>query len=239
MSSRRRFFTVALGLLSSAMASQAEACRFRRARRSGSARIANTSAKQEYALRAVRSMTMTVGGTPIDKGITYAYPDPSPTVFYKIPTYKMTVTGTTSSGASSSTDFEVFRFGVKKESSGRIHVVGLADAQDYVIPLWDPNYRVHSAASTELGAWQVTGNFLVHDGPDDPRPSGPGGQVYATVGCIELCGPAKFDALNDLLISLSGLTSGSRRQKLLDIGSSGNLKIVYETATRPPLEQWP
>ena len=32
----------------------------------------------------------------------------------------------------------------------------------------------------EDGAWQVHGNYLIHDGPDDPMT-----QVYVTAGCIE------------------------------------------------------
>ena len=124
------------------------------------------------------------------------------------------------------------RFGVKQEGSGPPRSVGLADQQTHVIEMWLPQYTVHSAPSAENGAWKVYDHFLVHDGPDDPQDAT---SVYATVGCVELCGPAKFDAMNDLIISLSGITTGTRAEKLNAIGTSGKLKITYAAATRPPI----
>ena len=180
----------------------------------------------------VRKMLMTVGGTPIGEGITWAYPDGSHSVHYRIPIYRMTVTGTDGQGDSVSKDFDVYRFGVQKTGSTAPKSVGLADKQTHTMEMWLPHYSVHSAVSAEMGAWKVYGDFLVHDGPDSPQSVV---SPYATIGCIELCGPAKFDALNDLLISLSGLTSGTRKDKLNAIGNSGKLKISYVAATRPPL----
>lgn len=83
----------------------------------------------------------------------------------------------------------------------------------------------------EKGAWQVYDNFLIHDGPDDPKR-----EVYASVGCLEVCnGPRGFDDFNDYIISLSGSSAPNRAAKLNDIGSSKSIIITYTKATRPPL----
>ena len=182
--------------------------------------------------KAIRDIELKVGATSTTTGLTWAYPDGPQTTHYRIPIYKLSVSGTTDSGAASSTEFDVFRFGVKQVGSGAPRSVGLADQQTHVIEMWLPEYTVHSALSAENGAWKVYDHFLVHDGPDDPQDAT---SPYATVGCIELCGPVKFDAMNNLIISLSGIPTGTRAEKLNAIGTSGKLKITYDAATRPPV----
>jgi hypothetical protein len=179
----------------------------------------------------VRDISMTVGATVLDTGITWAYPAGG-NALYRIPIYKLTVEGVKNSGAASTAEFQVFRFGVKQDVGQSPKVVGLADQQTHIIEMWLPEYKVHSQVSAEIGAWKVYDSFLVHDGPDNPQSTT---KPFATVGCIELCGPAQFDALNAFIISLSGLTSGTTADKLNAIGNSGKLVITYVEATRPPL----
>lgn len=94
---------------------------------------------------------------------------------------------------------------------------------------------MHSAPSVEKGAWQVYGNFLIHDGPDDPA-----SQVYASIGCVEICGgPNGFVKFNDYIISLSGTKAKTRAKKLAEIGRSKIMKITYLAASRPPLTPLP
>ena len=182
----------------------------------------------------VRRIDIRVGAFPVGFARTWAYPDGSPTDHFRIPTYKVTVSGTLASGVRASRDFEALRFGIHEEAGKGPRVVGLADPQRHVIGAWLPNYRVHSARSAEEGAWHVYGNFLIHDGPDNPFQ-----EVYASIGCIEICnGPRGFDAFNDYIIDLSGVTTGTRKQRLLAIGKSRQLAIAYEGATRPPLVPW-
>lgn len=72
---------------------------------------------------------------------------------------------------------------------------------------------------------------MIHDGPDDPMT-----QVYATAGCIEVCGgPEGFVAFNRLLVSLSGTTKTTFAQQLKEIGDSGCMTITYLPATPPPV----
>lgn len=180
----------------------------------------------------MRKIKMVVGNVQLGKALTWAYPNGRTHGLYKIPTYRLTVSGTDDSGVSQKKDFEVFRFGVQcKSSSSSPRVVGLADQQTHIIKQWIPTYSVHSSPSLESGAWQVYDNFLIHDGPDDPMK-----EVYASIGCIEICnGPKGFDIFNDYIISLSGATSSGRDSKLIEIGRSRVLSITYMKATRPPL----
>ena len=179
----------------------------------------------------LRRIKLEVGNRTIGKAVTFAYKY-GKELFYIIPTYQLTVFGTDDLGKSVKKDFEVFRFGVAKESpTDTPHVVGLTELQTHVIKAWLPNYSVHSHRSIEKGAWQVYKNFLIHDGPDDPVI-----QVYASIGCIEICGgPHGFDRFNDLIISLSGSKKTSRDEQLAEIGRSGTMMITYLKADRPRL----
>lgn len=180
---------------------------------------------------ALRKIKLTVGNQTIGEAITWSYPH-SDNKTYTIPTYSLTVEGRDDAGRSQRKSFEVFRFGVQRpRTNAAARVVGLADQQTHTIKKWFPDYRVHSAPSQEDGAWQVYGDFLIHDGPDDPLR-----ENYASIGCVEVCGgPRGFEQFNNLLISLSGSAKPSRAEKLAEIGSSGIMTITYLKAARPPL----
>ena len=180
----------------------------------------------------MRNVLMTVGGEAIGKAKTWAYPKGEGLGRFWIPTYELTVAGKGADGASKSRSFEVLRFGIHcPDAKKGAHVVGLASEQTHVIKAWLPTYSVHSARSLEVGAWQVYDNFLIHDGPDDPIH-----EVYASIGCIEICGtPKGFDQFNDFLIELSGPTAKMRDKQLAEMGAARNIAIKYLKAARPPL----
>ena len=187
----------------------------------------------------LRNIKISIGSKPIGTAVTWTYPNDDGEL-YEIPTYEMTVVGTDDAGNKVEKKFEVLRFGVTKKTFGSPpQVVGLAQKQSHKIKAWLPNYSVHSSdASTdaEAGAWQVYGNYLIHDGPDNPQDLA---EPYASIGCIEVCGgPQGFVQLNNLLISLSGSQQRTRQQKLAEIGSSGTITISYEAATRPPVKKY-
>jgi len=180
----------------------------------------------------MRRVKMVVGSAPMGSALTWAYPAGRDHGIYSIPTYPLKVAGTDEAGTKVERTFEVFRFGVQgKSRHSSPRVVGLANFQTHVIKSWLPHYTVHSASSVEKGAWQVYGNFLIHDGPDDPKT-----QVYASIGCVEICnGPRGFDAFNDFLIGLSGPTAATRAERLVQIGRAKTLEITYLKASRPSL----
>jgi hypothetical protein len=181
----------------------------------------------------MRQVKLNVSGIPMGQSFTWAYPSGGSLGKFIIPTYRMTVSGTDGSGKVSSTDFEVFRFGVSCKDGKTATVVGLADAQTHRIKSWIPTYRVHSANSPEDGAWQVYDNFLIHDGPDNST------ELYASIGCIEVMGAQGFIKLNDLIISLSGPKATTRAKQLVEIGKAGNITIQYQASKRPPLKKAP
>ena len=184
------------------------------------------------AYRDIRRINLKLWNTEVGKAVTWSYPD-SDGKYYLIPTYKMTVDGTDDTGKKTLREFEVIRFGPNRhKSDGRpAHMVGLRNYQKHKIKLWYGAYTVHSARSDEKGAWKVYGNFLIHDGPDDPMK-----EFYATAGCVEVCGgPRGFDIFNDCIISLSGSKQKTRYKKLREIGGSSRMAITYMKASFPPL----
>lgn len=183
----------------------------------------------------MRGVKLVVGSKPIGTAVTWAYPDGG-SEYFIIPTYELKVSGKTTAGAAAEKVFEVLRFGVQQVGKrGKPRVVGLANHQFHRIKAWLPHYTVHSASSPEKGAWQVYANFLIHDGPDDPHK-----QVYASIGCVEVCGgPEGFVLFNDYIIELSGPTAPGRAAQLVEIGNTKNINIEYIKASRPPLKRRP
>ncbi len=179
----------------------------------------------------LRTIRATVTSKVIGEAITWPYPYDNG-ILYKIPTYEMRLEGVNGSGLSVLEKFEVIRFGVsRKTPSSAPYTVGLAEKQTHVIKQWLPNYTVHSAPSVEDGAWQVYGNFLIHDGPDDPLDQN---EPYATIGCVEVCGgPKGFIIFNSLVFELSGITDSTLEDALLKIGRSSKFFVDYEKASRP------
>jgi hypothetical protein len=185
---------------------------------------------------ALRKIQLTVGGAPIGRAKTWSYPAGDGKL-YDIPTYTLEIVGTDGAGRRETYTYEVIRFGVNRKSDKETaKVVGLAEYQSYTVRAWLPTYSVHSARSVEVGAWHIFDNYLIHDGPDDPRGDDP---PYATAGCIEVCGgPQGFDRFNDQLIKLAGSTKATRDEQLEEIGRSRALTLTYKAAKRPALVVW-
>lgn len=178
----------------------------------------------------MRSIKIRIGGVAIGEQKTWAYPAGQKLGLFRVPVYDCTVAGIDDTGKLRSEKFPVMRFGVQCKDGRSATVVGLAEQQTHTIKSWIPTYMVHSATSTENGAWQVYGNFLIHDGPDSPL------ELFATIGCIEVMGPRGFQRFNDLVVSLSGAAGPTRERQLSQIGSSGRMSITYERASRPTLK---
>jgi hypothetical protein len=179
----------------------------------------------------MRNVRIWVGGTPVGEQKSWAYPNGQSLGLYMVPIYRCYVEGTDDVGKSVREWFNVLRFGVQSKDGKTAAVVGLAQPQTHIIKAYLPNYRVHSAQSLENGAWQVYGNFLIHDGPDNPT------EVFATIGCVEIMGHQGFIKFNDLIISLSGPKATTRAQQLIEIGRAGRLSVRYDGALRPALKK--
>jgi len=180
----------------------------------------------------LRRIRLTVGAVPTGTAYTWSYPNSDGKV-YVIPTYQMSVVGTDDKKAPVLRDFEVLRFGVHRTVANTTpRIVGMRNLQTYVIRRWIPTYKVHSFPSREDGAWQVHGNFLIHDGPDDPYT-----QLYATAGCIEVCGaPNGFVEFNQFLATLAGATKPTYNEQMQQIANAGCMSITYLGAKLPPVQ---
>ena len=179
----------------------------------------------------MRPVHISVGSTPVGEQKTWAYPSGQSLGHFLIPIYHCFVEGSDNAGKAVRERFDVLRFGVQSKDGKSASVVGLADAQTHVIKAWLPYYRVHSASSPENGAWQVYGDFLIHDGPDSAS------EIFATIGCVEIMGPRGFVRFNDLIIALSGPKAMTRDQQLLEIGRARHMSITYAKASRPSLKK--
>lgn len=186
------------------------------------------------AYKDLRRIDIKIWAEKVGTAVTWSYPHHDGKE-YLIPTYKITVSGKDDSGKVVTKEFECIRFGtVRKSASGTVRMVGLKNYQRHQIKLWYAAYTVHSARSEERGAWIVYGNFLIHDGPDDPMR-----ERYATAGCIEICGgPRGFDKFNDFIVSLSGSKKTTRAAKLREIGGMGKMYITYLKADKPPIVEY-
>lgn len=187
----------------------------------------------------MRAIMINVTNEIVGSAVVWGYPrddaqeeDIGP--LYEVPTFKIIVRGTFDDGILAKREFEAIRFGVQQKTTrDRPKVVGLAHEQNHIVKKWLSNYSVHSATSEERGAWQVIGDFLIHDGPDKPLDQS---EPYASIGCVEICGPRGFNVFNEYLVSLSGMTKPGLQEKLVDLGDSGLLKVHYTATSRPPLK---
>ena len=195
----------------------------------------SNSTTPETILSEVKKVQMVVTAKIIGKAYTWTYPFDDGKL-YEVPTCEFLLKGIDQKGKELLKSFEAMRFGITRKSSedSTPYTVGLAEDQTHMIKQWLPEYVVHSSVSEEKGAWQVYGNFLIHDGPDNPS-SKVG--AYASLGCVEICGsPKGFDLFNDTLIAFSGVSGEDRTAKLINLGNSRKLSVFYEKAERPPVK---
>jgi hypothetical protein len=183
---------------------------------------------------AIRPVNLTVSGTAISNEYakTFSYHRDGKSQdrnLYRIPLYRMTISGRDDAGNAVQHTVRVIRFGVGWSTQTNVsYVYGLAKLQSSYIRRWLPDYSVHSAR-------HVFKDYLIHDGADNPVR-----EVYATAGCIDVCDdPYGFDRVNSLIIRLSGVEKAlPRARQLRDIAHAGRKTITYERALRPALRLW-
>ncbi len=135
------------------------------------------------------------------------------TVQYRVPLYRMTVSGTDNSNRPVTENFDVIRFGVLDSQRGHI-VVGLAEAQRHTL----------RRANYMRGSWQITGNHVIHDGADNPIRD-----AYGAIGCIEVTGTNGWQRFEATIRRLSGTNDPNA------ISRARTLSIQIDATTRPPL----
>ncbi len=171
----------------------------------------------------IREVNITITDNIVGTGIVRSYPHPNPNPpdneepeIYEVPLYEMIVTGTDANGVTKTYNYTIVRFGVQKNENTGIgpRVVGLADAQTHTL-----NWVDYMG-----GSWQVYGNFLIHEGADDPTTS-----PWGSLGCVEVCGVDGWENFNNNIKELAGSNNEA------EIANSGKLQATYEAAERPAL----
>jgi hypothetical protein len=113
--------------------------------------------------------------------------------------------------------FKVIRFGVLDRGMDAPVVVGLTDKKPYTL-------RRSDYMSKKGGSWQITGNYLIHDGADDPS-----WDAWGAIGCIEITGKGEWQHFESLVAELSGTPD------VWLITSRGTLHLDIDAAALPPL----
>ncbi|WP_354833051.1 hypothetical protein ABGM91_01065 [Akkermansia muciniphila] len=146
---------------------------------------------------------------------------------YEVPIYKVVLTSTKFPGVDSI--FYALRFMPSKTTANEnVFMSGLADAQNYVLTTYDPNYNPHSMQNLENGAFLIYGNFLVHAGPSQFTHYAMGG-----LGCIEVFDFASFVLT---IINLCGAQAGGTTDEVLTrLAEDGYIKLSIEAAVKPPV----
>ncbi|WP_059026955.1 hypothetical protein [Gabonibacter massiliensis] len=137
---------------------------------------------------------------------------------YYVPLYRIMFSGTDSTGAAVTANYDAIRFGVKFEN-GEAVAKGLQDEATYTVSQFIPGY---CGASPSGDAWRVYGGHLLHAGPKDLER---GCNMY---GCIGIC-KNKMTELNQKLLQYSNAKTEQA------LANSGKFKVHVQAATKPPL----
>jgi hypothetical protein len=170
----------------------------------------------------MRNVTVTITNRTNGIGTVSAYPDGPRSELYEVPLYDVVVAGTDDQGVSQSYTFQALRFGVQKNKKKGIpnpRIVGLADAQSYVLS-WS-----YITTMKEM-AWRVFGGWFIHRGPAKPN-----GSSIGSIGCIEISGVSGWQDFNNRICELAGTTNAGQSE----ISNLRLLSATYQSAARPPL----
>jgi hypothetical protein len=137
-------------------------------------------------------------------------------VRYSVPMYTVVVQG--------GSQYWALRFGLvnhnePKPPAERQCDAGLTQART-VQPPWIGTYSPHSfKLPGRKGAWQLQQDFLIHQGTD-------GHSIGGALGCIEICGPGRWDVFLAELEKLAGTSCE-------EIGKQRLLTVNIEAAHAP------
>lgn len=148
---------------------------------------------------------------------------------YKVPVYRVKVTGSARPGEERW--FSALRFLPSKRSSGEaVFMSGLADAQQYLTPTFDPEYNPHNTPGMDDGAFCLYDNFLVHAGPDtvDENDYGIGG-----LGCVAVVKFVQFMA--SIAYMCGKHPSDLPKNTMSYLCKRDRVQIFIEQATKPPV----
>jgi hypothetical protein len=150
---------------------------------------------------------------------------------YKVPLYKLIVSGVNNEGDSITREYWVIRFGVWEEVNRLPQLVSVP-AGTYQMKQWIPTYLNDFDGATP-GAWVIIRRYYMHDGQDTPP------EQWGAIGCVEVVGKVnenvdKFENLNYLIRVLSG-TKKKGDEAYFEIAREKLITIIVEKALTPKL----
>ncbi|WP_299889201.1 hypothetical protein [uncultured Lacinutrix sp.] len=165
----------------------------------------------------MHKVTITVTNTKIGLAKLTSFPHRPDGIKYQVPLYTVTVKGKDKLGNSVEKNFKAIRFGVKRTKTLNAHMVGLQQAQSYILS-WS------WITTMKEMAWRVYDGFFVHRGPNNPMAG-----TFGSIGCIEICGSGEWDRFNNLIKELADCKTAK------EVSTKRYAKIVYIAAIKPSL----
>lgn len=149
---------------------------------------------------------------------------------YRVPMYVVVVQG--------GSEYWALRFGLvnhgeKAPRKERQCDAGLTSARS-VQPPWIGTYSPHSfTLPGRKGAWQIQQDFLIHQGTD-------GKSIGGALGCIEICGPQRWDTFLAEIERLAGVPCEEiGKQRLLTVNIEAAAAPMAEMADAVPIPPQP
>ena len=196
--------------------------------------------------RGPRKVTIIVSGVPNSNTyIAKTYPQGS-SLYFVVPVYNLTVSGTNKEGKEVSQTWQVLRFmpflnenpqttGYKTKTGETPIMAGLADKREQPIQSYLPNYEIHNTHSEENGGFVITGSFMIHDGPDNLQTEA---RMWGAAGCMEVVGENGFSTMKEFIFSISGSENTDMEKGLQELVNSKNLWLKLEGTQRPAVIEY-
>jgi hypothetical protein len=158
---------------------------------------------------------------------------------YKVPLYRILVTGKDDTGKNVSGEYRAPRFmpyynNPKKPSPhyktlGWINC-GLSSTRRVVISQYRQDYQVQNRYSPGVGAIVVHKTFYIHAGPATPSDVG-----FGSAGCIEIIG--NFDTFKDAIARMAGITGMQRDAAIAQLVKERKLVVEIQQARVPDIKK--
>lgn len=157
---------------------------------------------------------------------------------YKVPVYRILVTGTDASGNKVSGDYRAPRFmpyyndPAKPSHHYKIKGwvnAGLSSTRRVVVSQYRRDYQVQNRYSPGTGAIVVHESFYIHAGPATLSDVG-----FGSAGCIEIIG--NFDIFKDAIVRMSGIAGLSLDDAITQLVKERKLVVEIQQARVPDIK---
>jgi len=157
---------------------------------------------------------------------------------YKVPVYKVRITGTNASHKTVSSEFQATRFmpyfndpgnpDPRYKTLGWVNS-GLSSARKISVSRYLPHYELHNRLSPARGAIVLKDYFYIHAGPPSLSEVG-----WGSAGCVEVIG--NFDNFKKAIVKLSGLKEATDDIALQKLVKAGKLTVTIQGAKVPDIK---